>query len=50
MKLPNINLKKLRKFKKDNFKDRLDFIEKYANWVKKAKNKQWSSQQKKIID
>lgn len=48
MKIPKIDLEELEKFKKQNFEDRLDFIEKYAEWVKK--NKKWSSEQKKLID
>ena len=47
MKAPKIDLKE---FKKKNFKDRLEFIEKYAKWVKKNPNKKQSSQQKKIIN
>ena len=50
MKIPNIDLKELQKFKKKNFKERLEFIEQYAKWVKKTPNKVWSSQQKKLID
>ena len=49
MKVPNIDLKELKKLKKENFKERLDFIGKYANWVKKTSNKEWSSEQKEII-
>ena len=49
MKVPNIDLKELKKLKKENFKERLDFIGKYANWVKKTSNKEWSSGQKEII-
>ena len=48
MNLPRIDLEELRKLKEDNFKDRLEFIEKYANWLKK--NKEWSSEQKELID
>lgn len=50
MKLPKINLKELEKFKEKNFRERLEFIDKYAEWVKKSSNKKWSSSQKKIID
>jgi hypothetical protein len=50
MKLPKINLKELEKMKKENFEDRLKFIDKYTEWLKKTSNKEWSSQQKKIID
>ena len=50
MKLPKINIKELKKLKEDNFKERLEFIDKYADWIKKNTNKKWSSQQAKIID
>jgi hypothetical protein len=46
--LPEINLKELKKFKEQNFKDRLEFIKKYAEWVKKSKD--WDVQQKSIIN
>ena len=49
MKIPKINLKELKKLKEDNFKERLEFIDKYADWMKKNTNKKWSSQQAKII-
>ena len=49
MKLPKINIKELEKIKKDNFKERLEFIDKYADWMKKSTNKKWSSQQAQII-
>ena len=50
MKVPDIDLEKLKKFKEENFKERLDFVKKYAELVKKTPNKEWSSQQRKIID
>lgn len=49
MKLPKIDLEELKKLKEDNFKDRLDFIDKYTEWLKKSSNKKWSSEQKNII-
>lgn len=49
MKLPNIDLDELEKLKKENFKERLEFINKYAGWVKKKSNKEWSSGQKEMI-
>jgi len=49
MKLPKINIKELKKQKEENFRARLEFIDRYAEWVKKTPNKKWSSQQKKII-
>ncbi len=50
MKVPNIDLKKLNKFKQKNFEERLEFIRQYAEWVKKTPNKKWSSEQNKLID
>ncbi len=48
MSTPNIDLEELKKLKKDIFKDRLKFINQYAEWIKKTSNKKWSSQQDKI--
>lgn len=50
MKLPQIDLKELEKAKEKNFKERLEFIDMYVDWIKKTPNLQWSLQQKKIID
>lgn len=49
MKTPDIDLEELKKLKEENFKERLEFIDKYVEWLKKTPNKKWSSQQKKII-
>ena len=38
MKLPKVDLKELKKFKEENFKERLKFLDQYAAWMKK-KNK-----------
>jgi hypothetical protein len=37
-KLPNIDLKELDKFKEQNFKERLEFQDKYIEWMKKTGN------------
>ena len=50
MKVPDIDLEKLEKFKEKNFQERLEFIKSYAKWVRNSSNKKWSSQQSKIID
>jgi hypothetical protein len=50
MRTPRIDLKELQKLKEENFKERLEFIEKYVEWMKKTSNKTWSSQQKDLID
>lgn len=50
MKLPKIDPKELEEMKRNNFKDNLDFIDLYAEWVKKTPNKRWSHEQKILID
>jgi len=50
MKTPEIDLKELEELKKENFRQRLEFIEKYVEWLKKTPNKEWSKQQKELID
>jgi hypothetical protein len=50
MKFPDVDLKELEKLKQKNIEARLKFIEKYAEWLKKRSDKEWSSEQKKIID
>ena len=47
--LPDIDLDELKKQKKENFRQRLEFIDAYAEWVKRTPNKIWSKQQKEII-
>jgi len=42
MKLPHIDLNELDKLKEENFKERLAFIDKYVEWIKKTSNKKWS--------
>jgi len=50
MKIPDIDLEELEKQKKENFRQRLEFIDQYVEWLKKTPNKKWSRQQKKLID
>ena len=50
MNMPNIDLKELEKQKEENFKQRLEFIKKYVEWLKKTSNKEWSRQQNELID
>jgi hypothetical protein len=50
MKTPDIDLEELKRFKENNFKERLEFIDRYAEWIKKNSNSEWSSQQKVIIN
>lgn len=49
-KLPDINLKELDKFKERNFRERLEFIDSYVEWMKKTGNIKWSSAQKSIVN
>jgi hypothetical protein len=48
MRTPPIDLKELEKLKEENFRERLEFIEKYVEWVKKTSNKEWSTQQQEL--
>ncbi|MGI0013048.1 MAG: hypothetical protein ACREBU_06360 [Nitrososphaera sp.] len=50
MKLPKINLKELEKIKKQNFKERLEFQDRYVQWMKMTNNIKWSEAQKSIIN
>ncbi len=50
MRLPKIDLKVLEEMKRQNFRDRLEFIDKYAGWVLKTPNRKWSKEQKRLID
>jgi hypothetical protein len=47
---PKIDLKRLNLEKEKNFKQRLEFIDKHVEYIKKNSNKKWSSEQKKIIN
>ncbi|MHA1971693.1 MAG: hypothetical protein ACTSW1_01800 [Candidatus Hodarchaeales archaeon] len=50
MKYPKIDLEELEKQKQRNFEERLKFIEKYVEWLKKTDNITWSRQQKALIE
>ncbi|MDD5417647.1 MAG: hypothetical protein PHW96_02040 [Candidatus Nanoarchaeia archaeon] len=45
-----INLKQLEKEKEQNLKDRMDFIDKHVEWIKKNPDKKWSKAQKDFLD
>jgi hypothetical protein len=45
-----IDLEELKKEKETNFKERLDFIDRYVEWIKATPNKVWSKQHKEFID
>jgi len=48
-KLPKVDLKELKRLKEENFRERLRFIDMYADWVRRNKSGTWSVQQKKLI-
>jgi len=50
MRLPEINLQELEKIKKENFRERLEFQDRYVKWMKMANNVEWSAAQKAIIN
>lgn len=50
MELPNIDVEEIERRKKQNFEERLAFLDKYAAWVKKTANKDWSKQQNILVD
>ena len=45
-----IDLEELKKEKETNFMERLDFIDRYVEWIKSTPNKVWSKQHKDFID
>ena len=50
MKAPEIDMEEMEEFKEQNFRERLDFIDMYTDWLKGTSNAEWSSQQKAVID
>lgn len=50
MRTPKIDLAQLKKQREENFRERLEFIEWYVAWLRRAPNMKWSSHQKKIVD
>lgn len=46
----NIDLKELKKFKEENARERLKFIDWWVEYMKKQKDEEWSKQQSAIID
>jgi hypothetical protein len=48
--VPDIDLEELEQFRKRNREERLKFVRWYAEWVKTHSNKEWSQQQKELID
>ncbi|MEP0826214.1 MAG: hypothetical protein HRF40_12080 [Nitrososphaera sp.] len=50
MKLPEIDLDELEKIKEANFRERLEFQDRYVEWMKRKGNIKWSSAQKSIVN
>ncbi|MBL7160712.1 MAG: hypothetical protein ISS93_02575 [Candidatus Aenigmarchaeota archaeon] len=50
MKQLRINLEELKEDKKRNFKDRLNFIDSWVDYIKTHSDKEWSEQQKILIN
>lgn len=48
--IPEIDLEELKRFKEENFKERLEFIDMHTEWLKRTKNKDWSQQQKVLVN
>ena len=45
-----VDIEELKKEKETNFKERLDFIDRYVEWIKATPNKVWSKQHKDFIN
>lgn len=45
-----VDLEELKKFKEQNAKERLDFIDFWADYIKTHKDEDWSKQQNILID
>lgn len=43
MKTPDIDLEELKKMKEENFRQRLEFIDMYVDWLKKNSGKEKNS-------
>ncbi len=47
--LPPVDLAELDADKKENIRQRREFIRKYVEWLKKTPNAVWSAQQNKML-
>lgn len=45
-----IDLNELKKFKEQNFRERLEFIDWWVEYTKTHSDKEWSEEQKRLID
>jgi len=50
LRLTEKDLKELEEEKQRNRQQRMDFVDMYAEWLKKTPNKVWSKQQAKYLD
>ncbi|MDE1767016.1 MAG: hypothetical protein KGI27_12215 [Thaumarchaeota archaeon] len=48
--LPKIDLEELKKAKEENFRERLEFLDRYASWIKNANNSKWSHSKRALIN
>ena len=46
----NVDLEELKQFKAQNAKERLEFIDLWANYVKRHNDREWSKQQNFLIN
>lgn len=46
----DIDIEELKEEKKRNLEERLKFIDLYVEWLKKTPNKEWSRQQKEMME
>ncbi|MFO7991099.1 MAG: hypothetical protein R6U61_02255 [Thermoplasmata archaeon] len=45
-----MDIEELKEEKKRNLEERLEFIDLYVEWLKKTPNKEWSRQQKEMME
>jgi len=45
-----VDLEELKKFKEQNARERLKFIDFWVNYIKTHSDEEWGSQQKELID
>jgi len=45
-----VDLDEMKRFKEQNARERLEFIKYWVNYIKTHSDKEWSSQQKVLID
>lgn len=50
MRLPDVDLDEFDKISEKNRMERLRFIDQYTEWLKKTPDREWSAQQKDLMD